>query len=149
MLCSFVNSATVLLALGYSLVEAGILPTKREQVVTVTQTITIPSPEPTTWKWDAGGTKSVPIHPSCNATERALLQRGLDDAFKLAEHARDHILRFGNSSRFYQKYFGAAATAEPVGWYDRIVNGDKTGAWFRCDDIDENCHQDGKFFLPA
>ena len=38
-----------------------------------------------------------------------------------------------------------ASTAEPAGWYDRLVNGDKAGVLFRCDDPDQNCAtQDGK-----
>jgi len=62
----------------------------------------------------------------------------------LAEHARDHILRFGFSSDYYVKYFGNANTAEPAGWFDKIVNGDKTGVLFRCDDPDDNCRLAGK-----
>ncbi|KAH7040584.1 putative peptidase family-domain-containing protein [Microdochium trichocladiopsis] len=140
---SFANSFTALLALGSSVAEAGSFRNKREQAVTVTQTVTATSSEPTAWQWDAGATREVPIHPSCNATERAQLKRGFADAMKYAQHAKDHILRFGNSSDHYVKYFGSAPTAEAAGWYDKIVNGDKTGLWFRCDDIDGNCSQDG------
>lgn len=144
---SLANSITAVLAFGSGFTEAANL-RKREQAVTVTQTVTASTPEPTVWQWDLGGSKFVPIHQSCNATERALLQRGFEDAYKLAQHAQDHILRFGNSSDYYQKYFGNSSTAEPIGWYDKIVNGDKTGVWFRCDDIDGNCHQDGKITFP-
>ncbi|KAI1381273.1 major allergen Asp F2 [Hypoxylon crocopeplum] len=115
----------------------------RRDVVTVTQTITNSSPEPTLYNWAAGATDQYPIHSSCNATERALLSRGLNDAIKLAEHAKQHVLRFGNSSDFYVKYFGTAPTSEVIGWYDRIVSADRDGIWFRCDDIDGNCQQEG------
>ena len=85
------------------------------------------------------------IHQSCNATETAILRQALTETEILAAHAKDHILRFGNGSSYYRKYFGNAPTAEPAGWYDRLVNGDKAGVLFRCDDIDHNCAtQDGK-----
>ncbi|OJD37900.1 major allergen asp f2 [Diplodia corticola] len=117
---------------------------RREIVVTVTETVTGSNPAAATpYDWAAGATKDYPIHPSCNATERALLTKGLNEAIKLAQHAKEHILRFGNSSAFYTKYFGDAPTGEPIGWYDRIVSADRGGIWFRCDDIDGNCHQDG------
>ncbi|KAI0199634.1 putative peptidase family-domain-containing protein [Astrocystis sublimbata] len=115
----------------------------RQDAVTVTHTILSPTPEPSVYDWAAGATTSYPIHSSCNATQRALLSRGLNEAITLAAHAKDHILRFGNSSDYYQKYFGSSPTAEVIGWYDRIVSADRTGIWFRCDDIDRNCHQEG------
>ncbi|KAI0413190.1 putative peptidase family-domain-containing protein [Xylaria grammica] len=115
----------------------------RQDVVTVTQTIVSPVPQPSVYDWAAGATTAYRIHSSCNATERALLSRGLGEAVALAAHAKDHILRFGNSSEFYSKYFGASPTAEVVGWYDKIVSADRGGIWFRCDDVDGNCSQDG------
>lgn len=138
------------LALGSGLVEGARLPRRQESAAVVTTTVTEVAAAPTgpsASDWAAGATRDVPIHSSCNATQRALLSRGFDDAMRLAGHARDHVLRFGNSSDFYVKYFGSAATAEVVGWYDRIVYGDKGGMWFRCDDIDGNCQQDGEFHL--
>ncbi len=131
------------LALGFGLAEGARLRGRQEFAVTVTQTVTEAAPTPTAYDWAAGATKNVPIHNSCNATQRALLTRGFDDAMKLAGHAKDHVLRFGNSSEYYIKYFGSAPTAEVIGWYDRMVSGDKSKIWFRCDDIDGNCNQDG------
>ncbi|KAI5863997.1 major allergen Asp F2 [Durotheca rogersii] len=116
----------------------------RQAAVTVTETVTSPTPAPTTYNWAAGATERYPIHSSCNATQRALLSRGLHEAITLAQHAKQHILRFRSSSKFYVKYFGEAPTAEAVGWYDRIVNADRGGIWFRCDDIDGNCQQPGR-----
>lgn len=64
----------------------------------------------------------------------------MDELVLLAQHARDHILRWGDESPFVQKYFGTnSSTAEPLGWYERIVAGDKDGMTFRCDDPDQNC----------
>ncbi|KAI7278810.1 zincin [Hortaea werneckii] len=95
------------------------------------------------YSWNSGMTRAYPIHQSCNATETALLEQAFAEMAVLAAHARDHILRFGNSSSFFTKYFGKATTGEPAGWLDKIVNGDKSGVLFRCDDIDGNCWQDG------
>jgi hypothetical protein len=96
-------------------------------------------PKPTTHDWARGAVTEFPLHESCNSTERAILQRAFSDGVKLALHAKEHILRYGNSSGFYQRYFGKAATAEPIGWYERIAHGDRAGLLFRCDDPDRNC----------
>lgn len=99
---------------------------------------------PLAYDWSKGAVKQYEIHQSCNATETALLRQALTETEILAAHARDHIQRFGNSSSYYTKYFGKASTAEPAGWYDRLVNSDKSGVLFRCDDPDQNCAtQDG------
>ncbi|KAK5630991.1 hypothetical protein RRF57_006706 [Xylaria bambusicola] len=115
----------------------------RQDVVTITRTIISATPQPSPYNWAAGATTAYPIHGSCNATERALLSRGLNEAVVLAAHAKDHVLRFGNSSEFYTKYFGISPTAEVIGWYDKIVSADRGDIWFRCDDIDGNCAQHG------
>ncbi|KAK3064390.1 hypothetical protein LTS18_007597 [Coniosporium uncinatum] len=96
---------------------------------------------PTTeaWDWAAGGSSNFTIHPSCNITQRRQLENALAETIELASHARDHILRWGNSSTFYTKYFGQGPTAEPMGWYSKVASADKTGAIFRCDDPDMNC----------
>lgn len=100
---------------------------------------------PTAYDWAEGAVSQYEIHKSCNNTETTILRQAITETEILAAHARDHILRFGNSSAYYTKYFGKAPTAEPAGWYDRLVNGDKSGVLFRCDDVDQNCAtQDGK-----
>jgi hypothetical protein len=63
----------------------------------------------------------------------------LNEAVQLAQHAKDHINRWGNSSTIYRKYFGNAPTLEAIGAYDSIVNGNKAQTLFRCDDPDGNC----------
>lgn len=131
-----------LLLLGASSALASPARIARQATVTVTQTVDAPSASSTAW--NAGAVVDYPIHSSCNSTERAQLVRGLEEAIKLSQHAKDHILRWGNSSEIYQKYFGNASTGEPIGWFDKVVNGDKAGVIFRCDDPDKNCAtQDG------
>jgi len=106
-----------------------------------------PSSPTSTYDWSEGWTKDYPIHQSCNATLRHQLSNALDETVQLAQHAKDHILRYGHKSEFVQKYFGNGSTAQPIGWYDRVVNADKTGMLFRCDDPDKNCAtQDGKLY---
>lgn len=96
------------------------------------------------YDWSEGWVKDYPIHQSCNATLRRQLSNALDETVQLAQHAKDHILRYGHKSEFVQKYFGNASTSQPIGWYDRVVNADKAGMLFRCDDPDKNCAtQDG------
>lgn len=95
--------------------------------------------------WDAGAVTRYPIHSSCNTTQARLIELGLDEAIMLAAHAREHVLRWGNSSGIYRKYFGNQGPFEVVGAYDMIVSGDKNGTLFRCDDPDENCSLDGMY----
>lgn len=89
---------------------------ERQAAVTVTRTVTGAGAQATVYDWRAGAVRDYPIHSSCNATERALLNKGLDEAVELAAHAKDHVLRFGNTSELYNKYFGTAPTPEVIGW---------------------------------
>ena len=93
--------------------------------------------------WDDGATKDFVIHESCNSTEVIQLRKGLADAVALADHAKQHILRFGNSSEHYRKYFGDAPSGEAIGYYEKVISGDKGNALFRCDNPDGNCDQPG------
>ncbi|KAF1848756.1 zincin [Cucurbitaria berberidis CBS 394.84] len=127
-----------LLLLGVSAVLATpLLP--RQSVATVT----VPAAPPSSTAWDTGAVHEYPIHASCNANQRAYLKKGLQETATLCRQARDHILRWGNSSDIYQKYFGDAPTGEPLGWFTKIVDGDKSDVLFRCDNIDGNCGQKG------
>lgn len=98
----------------------------------------------TTTAWDAGAVSMYPIHESCNTTQRKQIAAGLNETIMLADHAKQHILRWGNNSELYHKYFGELPPYEAIGAYDLIVSGDQGGVLFRCDDPDDNCHQDGK-----
>lgn len=91
------------------------------------------------YHWSDGWRASFPIHQSCNSTLRAQLASALEDAVQLAQHARNHLLRFGHKSDLVQKYFRNGSLAEPIGWYDRVVAADKGAMTFRCDDPDKNC----------
>lgn len=116
---------------------------QERQAVTITATMA-PAPAATNMVWDQGARADFNIHRSCNGSERALLTTALGETVELAQHAKDHVLRFGNASAHYQKFFGSAATGEVVGWYDRVVNGDRGRVMFRCDDPDQNCQQPGR-----
>ncbi|KAH7313762.1 putative peptidase domain-containing protein [Stachybotrys elegans] len=107
---------------------------------TTTDVFSAPQPAPTgeSYDWAQGWTSKYPIHQSCNSTLRAQLEAALEETVQLAQHARDHLLRWGDKSEFAQKYFGNNS-AMAIGWYDRIVAADKTGMTFRCDDPDRNC----------
>lgn len=99
--------------------------------------------EATGYIWDKDWNRDFTIHPSCNESQTNQIQAGIEEAKILAAHARDHTLKFGNLSEFYQKYFGSAAYGEVIGWYDAIVNAEKSEAVFRCDNPDGNCANDG------
>lgn len=109
----------------------------------VAATVTVTANAPTSTAWNAGAVNEYPIHASCNATQRAYIRNGLQETITICKQARDHILRWGNSSQIYQKYFGNAPTGEPLGWFTKLVDGDKAGILFRCDNPDGNCRQSG------
>ncbi|KAL8963058.1 MAG: hypothetical protein Q9193_000632 [Seirophora villosa] len=94
-----------------------------------------------TTAWDEGATRDFIIHDSCNSSETLQLRKGLADAVTLADHAKAHILRFGNSSEHYRKYFGNAPSGQAIGYFEKVINGDKGDALFRCDNPDGNCQQ--------
>lgn len=93
----------------------------------------------TTNAWNAGAVTEHPIHSSCNASEAAQIRQGLAEAIALADHTKQHVLRWDTSSEHYRKYFGERPTGEVIGSYDKIVGADKGGVLFRCDDPDGNC----------
>lgn len=94
--------------------------------------------------WYDNASQDFFIHPSCNATETVQLRKALADAVKLADHAKQHILRYGNSSAHYRKYFGNALLGEVIGYLDKVVNRDRTTSLFCCDNPDGNCVLPGK-----
>jgi hypothetical protein len=130
-----------LVLLGASAVVANPLFPRQNAATTVTVTAAAPA----STAWNAGAVPEYPIHASCNATQKAFLQKGLQETAIISRQARDHILRWGNSSSIYQKYLGNAATGEPLGWFSKIADGDKAGTLFRCDNIDGNCGQAGTY----
>jgi len=98
--------------------------------------------------WDAGGVPEFPIHASCNNSEVIQLQKHLKDMKMVANHAIDRILRYGNGSELFVKWFGASPTAQPIGWYERIARADRAGFQFRCDDPDGFCGPPGMYSNP-
>ena len=89
------------------------------------------------------------LHESCNHTETNQLKFAFEETDILAAHARDHVLRFGNESAVYQKYFGAYPPFEVIGAFSMIIDGDKRGLIFRCDDPDGNCQSTGGWDINA
>lgn len=89
--------------------------------------------------WDAGAVSQYPIHESCNATQAHQIALGLNETILLAQHAKEHVLRFSNNSEIYRRYFGDRPPYEVIGAYDIIVSGDKGSVLFRCDNPDGNC----------
>ncbi|KAM6514513.1 Prenylated Rab acceptor protein 1 [Fusarium solani] len=131
------KSTTVAALLFGAAIASPIVP--REEAATQTAEGPKATESAGAYDWAEGWKKTYPIHQSCNSTLHRQLANGLDEAVQLAQHAKDHILRFGHKSEFVQKYFGNASTSQPIGWYERIINADKTGMLFRCDDPDRNC----------
>ena len=94
---------------------------------------------------DDGVVNEFAIHESCNQTEVNQLRFAFEETELLAAHARDHVLRYGNESAVYRKYFGSFPPHEVIGAFSMVLNGDRAGLLFRCDDPDGNCAATGKY----
>lgn len=118
-----------------------LLSTAAAAPVTVTRVVVA---SPTGYDWQADWVKTFPIANSCNSTQFNQLAVGLQEAQTLAEHARDHTLRYGYKSPFYRKYFGnESSIAEVAGVFQTIVSADKSDILFHCEDLDDKCSNDG------
>lgn len=65
--------------------------------------------------WTEDWETSFKIHKSCSPVETNQLIQAFEETKLLANHAKLHTLRNGNSSEFYRKYFGNAPIGEVVG----------------------------------
>lgn len=131
---------SLLLTLGLAISRSASAPTPQDAAPPESSDTTMPSNgSPAPYDWDADAVHDFRIHESCNASEQVQLRKGLQDAVALAAHARIHILRHGNSSVHYQKYFGNGAPGQIMGWYDKVIEGDRGNSLFRCDNPDGNC----------
>lgn len=99
--------------------------------------------------WNAGAVAQYPIHSSCNATQAHQIELGLNETIGLAEHAKEHVLRWGNASETYRRYFGNRPSYEVIGAFDIIISGDKSNTLFRCDNPDGNCELEGNLMRGA
>ena len=92
---------------------------------------------------EEGAVTEFEIHESCNQTEVNQLRFAFEETDLLVAHAKDHVLRYGNESAVYRKYFGSYPPHEIIGAFSMALNGDREGLLFRCDDPDGNCASTG------
>lgn len=152
--------ASTLFIASLNALSAAALPLVSTEAATLpaTSQLTTTSRDSTAYDWQKGYVSEFPIHSSCNSTERRELTEALRQTVEMAEQAKNHskslsakkclniqltitsVLVHGNKSPIFIKYFGEkGATAVPMGWYQKVVSGNRDGLLFRCDDIDRNC----------
>ncbi|KLT40890.1 zincin [Cutaneotrichosporon oleaginosum] len=87
----------------------------------------------------------ITIHESCSTPQRRMIGKGLQEAMEVAAFAKDYIATNGPSDPVFKLYFGDKKEAYPaaMGAYDVLLDSNKDGVIFRCDDPDGNCHQPG------
>lgn len=81
-------------------------------------------------------TADMPIHESCNATQREYLNRAFEEVNILAQWGKDYIVTNGINDTLYEKFFGIGDYVSVVGAIDALITSNKQGMLFRCDDID-------------
>lgn len=90
--------------------------------------------------WNPDFQKDFTINNTCNASESSVLSSALHQAIEVSEHARQHLLRYGNSSDIFKKYFGHNPPFIPLGVYDFLSNGNKGNFTFGCQDFEKKCN---------
>ncbi len=62
------------------------------------------------------------IHESCNGTQRAQIQRGVDDMHKLASSSIAHLVNHPRDA-FFTKYFGEEGDpASVIGYFEQLIS---------------------------
>ncbi|ODV60828.1 Zps1p, partial [Ascoidea rubescens DSM 1968] len=80
------------------------------------------------------------IHSSCNATERRKLEYMFKESLEVVAKGRNHILNEGNNYEVFKRWFGEDGDMFVVlGIFDYVLQGNKDGILFRCDDADGSC----------
>ncbi|BEI80817.1 hypothetical protein CcaverHIS002_0113460 [Cutaneotrichosporon cavernicola] len=89
--------------------------------------------------------EDIAIHESCTPPQHRMIGQGLKEALEVAAFAKDYIATNGPSDPVFKLYFGEKKEAYPaaMGAYDVLLDSNKDGLLFRCDDPDGNCHQPG------
>jgi hypothetical protein len=78
----------------------------------------------------------VPIHSSCNATERAALQAALADVTNITQTAINYVAQYGAESPMFQRYFGNGDYTTVLGSLSALIQSNKDGMLLRCDNPD-------------
>lgn len=83
---------------------------------------------------------SYPEIKNCNATQVKQLNKYYQDFIEVSSAARANLLENGANDIAFQHWFGKEANPLTVlGVIDNLVQGNKGGVTYRCDDIDGNC----------
>lgn len=82
---------------------------------------------------------TYPSIENCNATQVKMINKYYQDLLEVASVARAHLISDGVDEAF-EHWFGEDGNPLTVlGVIDNIVQGDKTGVLYRCDDIEGSC----------
>lgn len=82
---------------------------------------------------------TYPSIENCNATQVKMINKYYQDLLEVSSVARAHLINNGVDDAF-EHWFGKNGNPLTVlGAIDNIVEGDKSGALYRCDDIEGSC----------
>ena len=84
------HSTTILLGLFASPIYSAALPLTERETPLSFEPEAVQEPVGTTYDWTAGYVAEFPIHSSCNSSQRAEINQGLEEAVAVAQHAKEH-----------------------------------------------------------
>jgi hypothetical protein len=83
-------------------------------------------------------TITFPYAENCNATQMKYIDKYYQDMLEVSSIAREHLIQNG-TDEIFEHWFGQGNLLTVLGVIDNIVQGDKAGVLYRCDDIDGGC----------
>lgn len=82
---------------------------------------------------------TFPYIENCNATQTKMINKYYQDMLEVASIARTHLIN-NDVDETFEHWFGSEGNPLTVlGVIDNIVEGNKDGALYRCDDVDGSC----------
>ncbi|KAG0675808.1 hypothetical protein C6P40_001548 [Pichia californica] len=82
---------------------------------------------------------TYPSIENCNATQTKMINKYYQDLLEVASTVRDHLINEGVDDTFIHWFGENGNPVAVLGFIDNIVQGNKDGVLYRCDDIDGTC----------
>lgn len=86
------------------------------------------------------------IHQTCNETNARMLNAVFADSLEATAYAKNRLLDYGVEDVFYERWFGNGSAFSVMGVLDQLMESNKSGVIFRCDDADGLCAANPNYY---
>ncbi|CCH44952.1 Major allergen [Wickerhamomyces ciferrii] len=76
---------------------------------------------------------------NCNSTQTVQLKKYYKDLIEFSTIAKQNLLKNGGDDQVFKNWFGKGNPLTVLGIIDEVLEGNKDGVLYRCDDIDGDC----------